>query len=454
MMCSDNENTKRLEILARKPLSFALSHNGYFVNGFKFHTQEHAKGHETKAHGVLHIDERFESPDEVNGSERLCLVTNTDTMEQTNDYEDANFEEEEFDDKEDASEDDDDNEMGSEHLNHGFDSLIDHDASDDYDYSDHEDDKDTTTRPSQRDSNVEHPHHDRFHKPFIRRVGKKFANSKVHRTIRKIFDASFEGPWSTFRQIPKQALDKMFETFRTSYSWEPSEEFANRQGFENVLRDRYGDIMLEMRKESTNNVRANGHFIINGQDNFNIMCDFPPRLVSQDVWRQLCLSERGRDNRMKVDSSGSISRHTGGSFGYDEHRIRLEIKLGKKPTFKQLFLHTHLKKESKAKYWVVYYDDNPKGMEFCTNRSKEAYGEKKQSFGIGSSDHHFILTGIPSSSIGSTPSNVMFEQSQQEVRELRSQIHELQSQVDTQKKQMIEEIKKEMNQMREEIMEE
>ncbi|KAL8204558.1 hypothetical protein R6Q57_010181 [Mikania cordata] len=162
------------------------------------------------------------------------------------------------------------------------------------------------------------------------------------------------------------------------FSWEPSEEFANRQGFEKILKDPYGDIMLEMRKESANNARASGHFIINDQDNFNIMCDFPPRMVSQDVWRQLCLiwntddwakkSERGRDNRMKVDSSGSISRHTGGSVGYDEHHIRLEIKLGKKPTFKQLFLHTHLKKESKAKYWVEYYDDNPKGMEFCTNR--------------------------------------------------------------------------------------
>ncbi|KAL8242471.1 hypothetical protein R6Q59_012773 [Mikania micrantha] len=76
---------------------------------------------------------------------------------------------------------------------------------------------------------------------------------------------------------------------------------------------------------------------------------------------------------MKVDSSGAISRHTGGSIGYDEQRIRLEIKLGKKPTFKQLFLHNHLEKKSKAKYWVGYYDENPEGMEFCTDRSNEAY---------------------------------------------------------------------------------
>ncbi|KAD6454905.1 hypothetical protein E3N88_09611 [Mikania micrantha] len=77
------------------------------------------------------------------------------------------------------------------------------------------------------------------------------------------------------------------------------------------------------------------------------------------------------------------------------------------------------------RHWAGYYDDNPEGMEFCTNRSKEAYesysiymeekygedetqhpigdidlwersqGEKRQSFGIGSSDRHFILTGTP-----------------------------------------------------------
>ncbi|KAL8208976.1 hypothetical protein R6Q57_008388 [Mikania cordata] len=353
---------------------------------------------------------------------------------------------------------------GSGHFHQGFDRFTEHVASDDCEDSDHEDDEDTTTHPSQRDLNVAHPPHDRFHKPFIRRVGRKFANTKVHRLIRKIFDASFEGPWSTFKEVPKPALDKMFETFRTSFSWEPTEEFANRQGFENVLRDRYSDIMLEMRNESTNNARASGHFIINGQDNFNIMCDFPPKLVSQDVWRQLCLiwnteewaknSERGRNNRMRLDSSGAISRHTGGSVGYDEHRIP------KNPHLSNFSFILILKKESKAKYWVGYYDENPEWMDFCTDRSKEAYesysfymvekydedetqhligdidlsqGEKKQSFGIGFSDRHFILTGTPSSSIGSTPSNVMFEQSQQEV----------QSQVDSQKEQIREEIKKE-----------
>ncbi|KAL8211143.1 hypothetical protein R6Q57_005580 [Mikania cordata] len=247
---------------------------------------------------------------------------------------------------------------GSEHFHQGFDKFTKHVASDDCEDSDHEDDEDTTTHPSQRDSNVARPPHDRFHKPFI---------------------------------------------IRTSFSWEPTEEFANRPGFENVLRDRYSDIMLEMRNESAYNARASGHFIINGEDNFNIMCDFLPKLLSQDTWRQFCLiwnteewakkSERGRNNRMKVDSSGAISRHTGGSVGYVEHRIRLE---------------------SYSFYMVEKYSEDetqhPIGDIDLWERSQ---GEKK-SFGIGSSNRHFILTRTPSSSIESTPSNVMFEQSQQE----------------------------------------
>ncbi|KAL8238207.1 hypothetical protein R6Q59_019288 [Mikania micrantha] len=173
---------------------------------------------------------------------------------------------------------------------------------------------DTTTHPSNRDSNDAHAPHDRFQKPSIRPFGKKFANSKDHRLIRKIFDVSLEGAWPTFKKVPKEALNQMFETFRTTFSWNADFEFASKQAFENVLRDRYSDIMLEMRMESAIYARAAGHFIPKGGYNFNIMSDFPPKLMSQDIWRELCLfwgsedwgkkSARGRNNRKKGHDSG------------------------------------------------------------------------------------------------------------------------------------------------------
>ncbi|XP_076939329.1 uncharacterized protein LOC143607978 [Bidens hawaiensis] len=45
-------STKHLEILARKPSIFVKSYNGYFVNGYKFHTQKYGKGLMTSNCGV------------------------------------------------------------------------------------------------------------------------------------------------------------------------------------------------------------------------------------------------------------------------------------------------------------------------------------------------------------------------------------------------------------------
>ncbi|KAK9050828.1 hypothetical protein SSX86_030202 [Deinandra increscens subsp. villosa] len=52
MMGSFDGSCKHLEVLARKPSLYAQSHKGYFVNGYKFHTQEHGKGCVTNNYGV------------------------------------------------------------------------------------------------------------------------------------------------------------------------------------------------------------------------------------------------------------------------------------------------------------------------------------------------------------------------------------------------------------------
>ncbi|KAM0033948.1 hypothetical protein Hdeb2414_s0016g00491721 [Helianthus debilis subsp. tardiflorus] len=52
-------STQHLKILARKPSQYAQSHNGYFVNGYKFHTQEHGKGRATNNYGVCMRGEAY-----------------------------------------------------------------------------------------------------------------------------------------------------------------------------------------------------------------------------------------------------------------------------------------------------------------------------------------------------------------------------------------------------------
>ncbi|KAD2806026.1 hypothetical protein E3N88_39403 [Mikania micrantha] len=172
------------------------------------------------------------------------------------------------------------------------------------------------------------------------------------------------------------------------------------------------------------------------------------KVWNTEEWRKKSTS--GKDNRSKTDGSGKTSRHTGGSIGYDERRLRLRVKLGKEPTFLKLFLDTHLNKRCKKRLWAgelnVKILDR---LQFCTERAKEAYVTEyleemtkeyglnftqddariwerlhgnsglKRVFGIGSSDLSFVVTGTPSSSssYGSTPSFVD-QQAQQRLQDL------------------------------------
>ncbi|KAK1419809.1 hypothetical protein QVD17_29167 [Tagetes erecta] len=167
-------------------------------------------------------------------------------------------------------------------------------------------------------------------------------------------------------------------------------------------------------------------------------------------WKKKSLS--GKKNRASADKGGKTSRHTGGSIGYDEHRIRLKRKWGREPSFKELFLATHLKKKSKARFFAGELGlNNLEELVFCTPRARQAYinyleemlkvygpdfteddpdvwvrvqtgGSMTRVFGIGSSDLGYLVTGIPSSSQGLTPSYTEYRLSQQKVQKLEAQI--------------------------------
>ncbi|KAL8249718.1 hypothetical protein R6Q59_006586 [Mikania micrantha] len=248
---------------------------------------------------------------------------------------------------------------------------------------------------------------------------------------------------------------------QTLWTWDPAEEERVYEGFVNVLKSRFRDYMRRLRVKSTDKARADGHDIAERDyTKFRIIRDYPPDTVPLEMWRDLCMawdtkewlkrSTSGTSNRASTDSSGLTSRHTGGSIGFDEHRINMKKKLGKDPCFLQLFLNTHLTMKSKAKLLDEDFDlHNLVDMEFCTQRSKESYEaylsamtdmygpdftednadvwERVQAkdptsrysnqrvYGIGDSDINFVVTGAPSSSRGVPQSYAEYRQSQEKV---------------------------------------
>ncbi|KAL8249149.1 hypothetical protein R6Q59_006017 [Mikania micrantha] len=129
-------------------------------------------------------------------------------------------------------------------------------------------------------------------------------------------------------------------------------------------------------------------------------------------------STSGKDNRSKTDRGGKTSRHTGGSIGYDERRLRLAEYL----------------QEMRKEYGLNFVQDDARVWERLRGN-----GGPKRVFGIGLSDLDFVVTGTSSSSYGSTPSYVD-KQAQQKLQDLeaRLEIEELEEQM----KKMNEFIKK------------
>ncbi|KAL7611470.1 uncharacterized protein LOC111909613 [Lactuca sativa] len=257
----------------------------------------------------------------------------------------------------------------------------------------------------------------------------------------------------------------MFRAFGKYYRWDSVNDGMIESGFRSVVQDRYSDIMSEYRHESANRARAAGHNIPNTNNDFAIMRDFEPISFNEDVWKDLCKywdtdawrkkSVAGRANRMSGDDTGTVSRHTGGSRGYDQYRLELQKELKRIPTFLELFLITHLTAEAKKKFKAKDYDTIQE-LEFCTPTARaicerytsamvEKYGEDltqhpegdvdlwvqaqegrgkcRRIYGVGSSDLHFVVTGT--SSNGNKPTSSEYQQSQQRVQELEEAHAEL-----------------------------
>ncbi|KAM0036390.1 hypothetical protein Hdeb2414_s0014g00425801 [Helianthus debilis subsp. tardiflorus] len=153
-----------------------------------------------------------------------------------------------------------------------------------------------------------------------------------------------------------------------------------------MLKKRFSEIMMQLRIKATKLAYKAGENVkLRNSNQFNIIHKYPPESVPINIWRDICSawytkawlskSKCGSPNRNIANINGRSSRHTGGSMGFDEHLENWRRTYGREPTWKELFLQTHLTKECKEKLRkceISIYDMND--LKFCTNRSKEGWG--------------------------------------------------------------------------------
>ncbi|CAI9284120.1 unnamed protein product [Lactuca saligna] len=158
------------------------------------------------------------------------------------------------------------------------------------------------------------------HRPFITRKWYKFGRQSIHWVILKIFWQSINEPWITIDKIRRKLSLKCLSVS----GWDPNEKGIIREGFENTLKDRYRGRMRDAREASINSARKAGHVIADINDNFEILANYNPVEIHRDFWR---------------------SRHTGGSVGFEEHRLKLKQLTGEDPPVIDLYYKTHLTAE-------------------------------------------------------------------------------------------------------------
>ncbi|KAL8236146.1 hypothetical protein R6Q59_017227 [Mikania micrantha] len=281
-------------------------------------------------------------------------------------------------------------------------------------------------------------------RPSIARIGDKFASYDVHHTIFTIMREHLTKPWITFRMVPKDVRRNMYNCFKTRWSTNLDSEQSNFEAFINVLKDRYSDMMYNMKITSTRIARNAGCDIaINDYKQFNIIRQYPPDSVPDGIWAQMC------DKRV----------------------------FGREPNFREIFLLTHLDKASKAKLLAGELNLNSvNDMFFCNDRSKEAYAsyleemiEKnglefsvddpdvwsrvvepnlkrtRRVYGIGSSDLNYVVTGIASSSSGVTHCDTQHVS--------QKKIHDLEVQIEAERRSRLE-LEEEIRKERQERLEE
>ncbi|KAL4559342.1 hypothetical protein LXL04_031480 [Taraxacum kok-saghyz] len=246
--------------------------------------------------------------------------------------------------------------------------------------------------------------------------------------------------------IPHEVVNQMYERFRTLYRWDPNEEERIREGFENTLKDRYRDRMKDARKASAKKARKKGHVILEIRDSFEILEDNTPGVIPAEVWKQLCRkwntdewkkkSKAARKNRNKTDSSGCTARHTGGSIGYEEHRLKLKELTGEEPAYMDVFCKVNLTAESKKKY---FEGDKEVPLDFATGTAREAAEAYNrglfEKYGEDPAQH---MTGTYSSVSSSSSvaaadyakSQVDYAKSQEKVNELEQQLVNMQQSMD------------------------
>ncbi|KAJ9541921.1 hypothetical protein OSB04_028427 [Centaurea solstitialis] len=197
------------------------------------------------------------------------------------------------------------------------------------------------------------------HPPHRRMIGlletdpMEFSDVYVGNGIIATLNNMFNGSWTTWRMVPREARDAMWDRFQTQYQWDPAIHGMIHVAWENVFKKRFSNI-IDLARDAAKKAARNGTPPFTGT-NYDVLKPYNPSWISQEDWirmvevwdtpRWKARSESGKGN-WNTKHEGSISKHTHGSISTARHRHRMQIMEKRPISLVELFRETHTKKGS------------------------------------------------------------------------------------------------------------
>ncbi|XP_019178121.1 PREDICTED: uncharacterized protein LOC109173336 isoform X2 [Ipomoea nil] len=170
-------------------------------------------------------------------------------------------------------------------------------------------------------------------KTFIHPIGNTtFEPSSVHTNIMPCINRIFPEAVNTFKTAPQHLKDVWFNEFKKRHEWDPNDEDTVRMIFEKKAAKLLADALSDVR---TRLASGNG---VPGWISDPVLAQYHVIWNSNEFKK---ISEKNKRNRNSDCGGIGPSLHTAGSIPITEHRRRLKEKLGKEPTYTELFNATH-----------------------------------------------------------------------------------------------------------------
>uniref|UniRef100_A0A1S3XV24 Transposase, Ptta/En/Spm, plant n=1 Tax=Nicotiana tabacum TaxID=4097 RepID=A0A1S3XV24_TOBAC len=223
-------------------------------------------------------------------------------------------------------------------------------------------------------------------------------------------------PRNSWRQIPCNIRDQMWNQFKTKCTWHPPYQNAINSIFVKKVAQRIKDTMFAARNASK-----------------------MPDWLRKDVWDKHL--EKWNTTEWKADSeqlkanrasSKGGSLHTGGSISFVAHKLRLEKERGRDMSHAEVFKEMHKKKDGTREHWVEtqWQQTHPPSTQPTPNDMTSLWTEVAGGVNKGRVYRFGVRrpTGHPNSLLANSSSS----QNQEQMEDMRKEIRDLKQQLDSQ----------------------